>query len=393
MTFPTLALMFGIVRTLLLISLSASAVAQNACPNFVEFENGSILFGNLVMPKNGAILYVKPGGTVDVDVKGTATVGLGMDGNANLHYTYVIDRSGSTDGACGGQTILDCEKEAVLALHERIKDSGAATDYGVVGFDDTGVSETFANGSFITRDRGSEINDAVKSLTIGGGTDFSAALVAALNSITETSAGEKRIIFLSDGQNESSDQEGFNNALQALIDEGVIIDSFAVGDSSSCSGAQMELQRMADATGGQCIEVANAEDLEDALLLSLSSEILTLDITLNGNYLTRVIGPFDGPVSMDVEATATFLPEGEYEVCIEVIGDLRRQTDRFSEMTVSCCTWFSIKSSPYTPHQPQHVRNKRSKQSKSYGNDKGWYGGDSYASTEQKRSYQGYHGY
>jgi hypothetical protein len=341
--------------------VASLAVAKNTCPSSGTLENGSVLSANLLMPKKGTVYNVQHGGTVDVDIAGTASVGLGMNGLANLHYTYVIDTSGSTDeGICGNRKVIDCEKDAVLALHGAIKSSGAAVDYGVVSFTEDGNNIEFPNGKFVTTDSGNEdgdITNAIEALVAGGGTDFAAALDAALVSITESAAsGEKRIVFVSDG--EDRNPNAFEAALQPLIDAGAVINSFAVGDSSTCDSGQGELQRMADATGGECFEVADAADLEDVLLSTISSEIISLDITLNGNYLTRVEGPFDGPLSMDVDSTATFLPEGDYEACIEVIGAVGRGSNEVSESTVStgCCVWFHIKSASHHYSAPQHYK-------------------------------------
>jgi len=365
-------------KTLLLSFLFTSlATAQNICPASETLENGFVLSANLITPtgKRRNIYSVKKGGTIDVDIKATASAGLGMGGNAaSLHFTYVVDISSSTNDPCGGEnsgdTVLDCEKNAVLALHDTIKASGAAADFGVVSFDDQGTSATFADGRFVTTDLGAQdgsVEDAVNALTIGGDTDFSAALEVALNSITESAAqGEKRIIFLSDGE-DLGDAGDFENALQPLIDAGVIINSFAIGAGHSCQGDRGELQRMADETGGECRNVADAADLENELLKLLALEITSADITLNGKYLTRIEGPFEGPVSMTIDSTATFLPEGDYEACIEVTGS-DRQNGQDSSATIRCCAWFHVKSAPdhYDPFYHSYKTGRKGKTMKQH---------------------------
>jgi len=248
----------------------------DACQH--SFLNGAPLSAQVILPENGAVFVAQPGhSSMNVEVIGRGAIGMGT---RTQHFTYVIDRSGSTGRDCvedvPDATILDCEKKAIIDFHGTIESFDSTLDYGVVFFGNGGESARFDNDgpgkSLVTTDRGAQenqINTTVNALTEIGSTNFEAALVATVNTVSASSAtGNKYVIFLSDGesnQHEVNFPSVFQSSLAALAAANVKIFAFAVGppDIVNCTkGTAGTLQEMADATGGVCTQVIDPSGID-----------------------------------------------------------------------------------------------------------------------------------
>ena len=207
------------------------------------------------------------GGTIDVATDGEASVG---QGDPDIHVTFVMDVSGSTDNpaiVCLGGLVLDCEQQAVVNV---INDPNFSSvlDTGVTVFAETAAFADMTPGGGddpLTSVFADAITVAESTFSVFGGpdggvadftnkdvgfsTNYTAGLQAANNSVSASGAGTKRVFFISDGIEAFGDLVAFDNAVAAL---GARIDSFAIGAAAVCGPpGDVSLQRMAEAEGSQ----------------------------------------------------------------------------------------------------------------------------------------------
>lgn len=343
------------VATLAAIGLTAGSVSAGT--NSVPLDNGAELSATLDTPETGDTFLIQPpDATVDVPIAGTASIG---EGAPSVHWTYVMDVSGSTGGPCGTANILACEQEAITNLNNEIVLDGSAVDVGVSVFGSFGAfGDMSPDGGEqpLAAPDSADVGVVVGSAAIGGlgqytartvatGTNFAAGLSASLVSVQASAGTSKNVVFLSDGVSNAGAAE-FGVVLAALVGEGATIYSFAVGDGSSCTGGSAgTLQDMADATGGSCTEVPDPADLPDIVVNVTDTEMVNLQLTVDGvpngiSSLTQAV-PFDGPGSTDFTATAANQAPGTHEVCFAAIGT-GPKSDPASEQTVEVCETYDV---------------------------------------------------
>src|SRR5690606_16573388 len=128
----------GSLAALALVVAAAAPVV--AATDSVTLANGAEL-SVTVDPAGSNGTFLVPAGDTDVDVPMTGEASIGV-GEPNVHWTYVIDVSGSTVLSCGGAlgTILDCEKLAVGNLNSTVTADGSALDVGLTVFGESGAS-------------------------------------------------------------------------------------------------------------------------------------------------------------------------------------------------------------------------------------------------------------
>ena len=174
-------------------------------------------------------------------------------------------------------------------------------------------------------------------------TNFTAALQAALSSVSESTASSKNVVFLSDGQ--GGTPPAFNAAVQALDAAGATIYSFAVGSNNNCLTGQQGLQKMADGTGGTCTNVTNPANLPDIVVNVTATEMTAVSLTVDGNGVgfdsNSSTPPYDGPGSTDVKATAANQAPGTHEACLTAEGK-GPKSDASSLDTVTVCETYKV---------------------------------------------------
>ncbi len=280
-----------------------------------------------------------PGGTIDVPVDGEASVG---QGTPNIHVTFVMDVSGSTNNVnivCLGGFVLDCEKQAVVNVindpnFSSVLDTGvtvfatsaASADMsGIAG--DQPLTSVFADAITVANSAFSVFGGPDGGVTqftnklVGFETNFTAGLQAANNSVSASGAGTKRVFFVSDGLDSGlSNLIAFDAAVATL---GVRIDSFAIGASAACgSGAGVDLQRMADLSGGSCTPLPDPADIVTALPDLIATSLDSIQVAVDGGNVatnTSIVLPADGPVTADYDA----LPNrgvGDYNITATAEG-------------------------------------------------------------------------
>jgi hypothetical protein len=335
----------GVATLALLVAIAPPAIAAT---DSATLSNGAELSVTLD-PAGSSGTFLIPAGDTDVDVPFTGSASVG-EGEPNVHWTYVIDVSGSTAGPCDGPalgSILDCEKAAVTNLNNAIVADGSALDVGLTVFASSGASADMsaaAGNQPVAAPDDPEVDTVIGSVVVNGVgqfaaynvgnlTNYTAGLLAAATSVNASAAVSKNVVFLSDGlSNEGGG--GFDAAVAALD---ATIFSFAVGALASCdAGSNGTLQDMADDSGGTCTEVPDPANLPGIVQNVTDTELTS--VTLTGATLDSIAPapPVDGPVTASFTATAADLEPGTHEVCAEATG-VGPKSDATSEQTVEAC--------------------------------------------------------
>jgi hypothetical protein len=258
-----------------------------------------------------------------------------------VHVSYVIDVSGSTDATCDGtRTILQCEKDSIIALNIDVAAAGATVDVSVVSFASVSIPQDLnpiADGvQVLAKPSDLEVMASISSLISGGGTRFKNATKDAIDAITlskeNPAVTETFVVFFSDGvENTIADVSSEIDQLNAL---GTTVFTFAVGEGSSCSDNLLEL---AVGTGGVCTEVVDATTLTDVLRGTVipDRELAATEISLNGTPLPiGTSADFFGDGPFDISTGDIALQAGTNEVCIT-------STSTGAD-TAGCCVAFEV---------------------------------------------------
>ncbi len=355
----------SILGALGIVSLIATSAAAGS--NTTTLQNGAELTATISTPSTGDTFLIPPPGTdIDVPIEGNASIG---EGAPNVHWTYVVDVSGSAGAGCGlsGQTILDCEKTAVTNLNADIAAGGSGLDVGLSVYGSSGATADM-NGAGgqqnLTTPGSPDVGTVINSVGIGGlgqftamnvgsgATNFTAGLNAALVSVSESAAVSKNVVFLSDGESNQGGG-GFDAAVAAHAAAGSTIYSFAVGSGSSCSsGNAGTLDAMSAATGGFCTFVGNPANLPDIIEDITATAMTALALTVDGAvtaFDTNSNPPaFDGPDDTDVTATAAAQAPGAHQACLTATG-VGPKGDNSSEDSASVCETYYVYAFGLTP--------------------------------------------
>jgi hypothetical protein len=260
--------------------------------------------------------------------------------NPFIHISYVVDVSGSTAAFCDGdRTILQCEIDGIFNLDTAAEAAMTTVDVSFTSFA-TGFFpadlDPFTAGVQLLAPPGDPALVAVLlELESGSTTRYQNATRAAIDAVTlsvrDPAVTQTFVVFLSDGvEINPSDLSPEIAALNAL---GTIVYTFAVGVGVTCEG---NLVALADRTGGFCTEVADANELSDALQAAVipNRSLATTVITLNGSPKPFSANPAFGGGPLDISAGDIPLDTGLHEVC------LASTTDGFDDVT--CCVGFEV---------------------------------------------------
>ena len=127
--------------------------------------------------------------------------------------------------------------------------------------------------------------EKVKNIPMGGGTTIQPALIEAIDKISQTDAGIKHILLLTDGEGETKD---FSQAIKLANDNGVTVSTIAVGADSD---TQL-LETIANACGGRYYFSSSASEVP---------RIFAEEVYMSGN---------------------TYYQEGEFELALRSSNDL-----------------------------------------------------------------------
>ena len=333
------------------LGLSTAGTAFAANPATGTTTTGQNLNIQITAPGDGDTYD----GTAPVEVEGIASIGnLSLD----VNVAYIVDVSGSTEFSntanqdCNGDgtvtsaddfngdgqvgNTLDCEIAGVIALNQSL--SGIlGVDGGVVPFGSQAtiadVSPFSGNQSFTspleedaTGNGQPDLDDVVRSLdtgrvnlfrgtSVGSGTNFAAALNS-MNSLFGTQpASETNVaFFLSDGQNSSN----INAALSSAVAAGTVVNTYSIGPGAAGCGSGSDLFAIADATGGNCVVVADPAALSSALTGSTPAGIDEVLVSMNG--LDGVPATLDALGNFDVSFPASLLVQGANPIDATVVA-------------------------------------------------------------------------
>jgi Ca2+-binding RTX toxin-like protein len=177
---------------------------------------------------------------------------------------FIIDISGSTSSAFQGlavgdvnndgtaNTRLDAELAGFIALNNRLvqKGLGNTARIAIVTFQSTATQldmnpnltgiQLATNAATDSNNNGTrDIEEILRSLRDGGGTNFESALQRGQNTLTSlgTTAGNGNIIFISDG--EVNEGGTYSDEVQTLRNAGVKLSAFGVGQDASLANLQV----------------------------------------------------------------------------------------------------------------------------------------------------------
>jgi hypothetical protein len=257
-----------------------------------------------------------------------------------VHISYVVDVSGSTSADCDGiRTILECETDGIFNLDIAAEAAMTTIDISFTSFASSFFPadlDPFTAGAQLLAPPGDPaLVDVLSGLVSAAGTRYQNATRAAIEAVTlsvqDPAVTRTFVVFLSDGvENNPLDLSPEIAALNAL---GTIVYTFAVGAGVTCQG---NLVALADGTGGFCTEVADANELSDALQDAVIPDrsLAATAITLNGTPLPFSANPAFGDGPLDISTGDIPLDIGLYEVC------LASTTDGFDD--IACCVEFEV---------------------------------------------------
>ncbi|MGB7818676.1 MAG: vWA domain-containing protein [Ornithinibacter sp.] len=348
-------------RTVILTSALSVLALATAAPALAgsttaPLPNGADLTVEVTSPVDGDTFVVPAGATtVDVPASGSASVAVGTP---SVSWVYIVDVSGSTSFACGGSTILGCEKAAVAGLNDLVVTDGSAIDVGLGIFAEGGAAadiSSSAGNQLVTAPTSPDVDTVIGSISEGGVaqftprsvgsgfTNFAAGLQAA-DTIVQAAAGTSvNVVFLSDGA--SNTGGGSFAAALAAVSSDATIYPFAVGASASCSaGTDGTLDEMATASGTSCFSVPDPADLPDVIKNVTATSLTGLAVEVDSGAATETVVPAlpqAGPTSVAWTAPLEDLAPGSHEVCATATG-VGPASDATAEESVERCETFSV---------------------------------------------------
>ncbi len=339
--------------TLPLALLAAVVLAGSSS---TSLPNGAELTVSIEDPVTSTEFQVPVGeATIDVDVSGTASVGLG---EPDATFVYVMDVSGSTDrgSGTGCSPILDCEQEFVKALNQAVVADGSVDEVGLVVYASSAATADMSSSGgdqmIIAPNDNGFVNTVVDStFSVFGGnggvaqytnkivgveTNCTAGLTAALTVVNAAmNSPPHNVVFVSDGLCDDSGGGGlsaFNTAIANLAAADAVVTTIAAGAGSSCEdhepGFEGTLLMIAQGTGGECFEKEDPGDLPDIIPQLIGSTLESLEIEVNGGGkqpipnadITPLPLPQAGAIEVSYTTTVTGLGPGDHEICVTANG-------------------------------------------------------------------------
>lgn len=343
-------LQVGVVwlMTLAVGSIATLAVAGSSSTTLPNGAQLSVSVDDPVTCTEFQVPAADPDDAIDVQVQGTASVGLG-EPDATL--VYVVDVSGSTDvgSGTGCAPILDCEQEFIKALNQAAISDGSVDEVGVVVYADSAntadMSPDGGDQTIVAPDADSYVNTVVDSTysdamggnggvaqysnkAVGQFTNCEAALQSALAVVNASTNGTNLVIFTSDGLCNTGGT--IADEVADLASVGAVIYSVAVGTGSDCDSDPASLgtlRDMADGTGGTCFEVSDPGNLPDIIPSLIGSTLESLEIEVDGGGQVAIPNadidpdlPQPGAVSGDYDTTVAGLGPADHEICVTANG-------------------------------------------------------------------------
>lgn len=324
----------------LLLGLTATGALADP-PVSTTLSNGAALDVQILSPSTSTEFKVPANqSTIDVDVNGTASVGLG-EPDATL--IYVIDVSGSTGGGSGTgcSPILQCEQQFFIALNTAAINDGSTDLVGIAAYEST--SSIALN---LTAPTDPAVNTTINGLTPLGATNCAAGLNDAQTLVTSGSNtnGTSIVVFASDGLCNTGGAGSVSAAATALGATGAIVHSVAIGTGSNCTsdGGTGTLGQIPQ-NGGSCTEVPDPGMLPNIIQNLIGSSLDLLEIQADvGAFAAipnaQISTPLPAPGAVMVTygivnpTTVMNLAPADHTISVratgsDVLGDVQMVTD------------------------------------------------------------------
>ena len=352
-----------------------------------NLPGGTSLSVSITSPTNGAVLPLG-----DVTVQGNAAVGTAAP-IANTLLIYVIDVSGSTSAitasasACPNQnhydttsgTTLDCELLAIKSVNEASVTTGTVAQVGLIAFGGTPAPGNLADAAALDLGPGvagsqtliapaqhnfapsatPDLETVLTSAYVGPGvigatgfyparglrdgftlftpvdlpqaTNFWAAVKAVRDLASHSTAANKIVAFMSDGESTTGGPPAFGFPSGVHVEDalagisGIKIDTFALGSGSSCNGGLFgTLQTIANSTGGVCRAIGNPGDAAGIVPAVIASQLASVTLQADGGATTTEATspatPHAGPVTTSFSHTYSGLAVGPHHICATASG-------------------------------------------------------------------------
>lgn len=362
----------------LVVTLALGLALAFLVPASVSAADGSLPGGTSLSvdidePADGLTIEVDdPAETVDLTVTGSASLA-GADATKNTTLIYVLDLSGSmgfswstTDCTGDGneELYLECQALAVEFLNDLAADPSSPVGWtGVATYSSANNLRTDAHNADLDPGRDddrllvppeydgdgngvADLVDVVKGFDSGGGTNFEAGLWEALRILDESTTPVNRLVFISDGQAGSGDSTNLSGEFDGFGT--TRIDTFAITEGSGCDAGSDPLEEVAllGSEPGTCTEVEDLSDLNFVLGQVLSSELLSLEGSVNSSDAQTIDDvtpdlPAQGPVTADFSWDVSDLGVGQHELCVTATG-----ADGGGEGSVTECVTVTVEVPP-----------------------------------------------
>lgn len=239
-----------------------------------------------------------------------------------------------------GDTRLDYAIYAIESLVNNIIESALLPEarIRVLTFSDSSqISDLY----FVSEDNDSNgVNDVLEDQILinslaNGGTNFELALVTAYNAFIESSSDYRQLIFLTDGDPNNGDETLFENEVLDLVDLGVDIKAFQIGDFGNDPERNYEksiIDFVDDFSENNSFrKIEDPQDLASVIInQNAPGEIVDrVEFSLNG----KLLGSIDGselvatPFGLSFEtALAPVAPYSENEMEVRVVFSDQRNT-------------------------------------------------------------------
>lgn len=292
------------------------AVVATADADTVTLPGGAALTVSITTPATATTVTAG----VPITVAGTASVG-DAPAAKNTDLVFVLDTSGSTGSSagidCTGDTVvdsrLDCERHAVDAIVAQAQaPRSPIANIGIA---------TFPAGPLLALTSPSNtgaVSTYLAGLAPGGGTDFSVGVSAALQVLSTSTAPQKLIVLLTDGDGTADAEPG---QIQAVV----LAFTFA---GAGCSDADLQRIIAVGLDGSQCEQVTDLGSLSGVIQQTVGSTLQSVQVTVDGGAPVPVVEaapaprslPLGGPLTYPFTASIGSLAAGTHHVCATAAG-------------------------------------------------------------------------
>ncbi len=231
-------------------------------------------------------------------------------------FELILDGSGSMWGEIGGQPKITVAKRVMTGVINSLPDD-AEVALRVYGHrvDPVNRREACQDSELLFplgKVDKKKLRDIVQNINAKGTTPIAYSLRQVADDLGAT-PGEKLVILVTDGEEECG--ENPIDAVAELQAKGLKVAIHVVGFALADDKAKLEMRQIAALTGGRFHDVQSADELREAI-----NEVLSVPYRVINAAGTKLFGAEVGGAPIE-------LPEGEYTVLIELVGNTLELSD------------------------------------------------------------------